>query len=211
MKIVELDLNQLQNAAWNSNEMDVAQMQHLRTSISRYGLLGNLVVRPAGSNCYEVLSGNQRLKVLKEMEISPVPCVIVDLDDAHTRLLAEALNRIHGQDNLGLRSAAIQKILESISPEEVLSVLPETAIGLKSLASLGRQSPEEYLRNWQEARPARLKHLQFQLTSAQLEVVEEALSRVLPEARSDRYNNPNTRSTALFLLCKSFLEKGGGL
>jgi hypothetical protein len=87
--------------------------------------------------------------------------------------------------------------------------LPETAIGLKSLESLGKQSAEEYLTHWQHEQPARLKHLQFQLTSSQLEVVEAALNRLLPKAKTGQYNNPNPRSIALFLLCQSFLEKEG--
>ena len=166
MKIIELDLDLLQAATWNSNETDETMLQHLRTSIRKYGLLGNLVVRLIGTDCYEVLSGNQRLRILKEIGISPVPCVMVEMDDAHARLLAQALNHVHGQDNIGLQAAAIRKMLESIPQEEVLSVLPDTANGLKALASLGEQSAEAYLSNWQQGQPARLKHLQFQLTGA---------------------------------------------
>ena len=209
LKIVELDLNQLQGAPWNSNEMDDAMLHHLRTSIKRYGLLDNLVVRRVKNDCYEVLSGNQRLKVLKEMKISPVPCVIVQLNDADARLLAQGLNRIHGEEDLGLRAAAIRKVLESISPAEVLSVLPDTATSLKSLASLGKQSAEQYLTHWQLAQAARLKHLQFQLTGDQLGVVEAALNRLLPKVKTGQFDNPNPRSNALFLLCQSFLEKEG--
>ena len=209
MKVVELALEKLQGAPWNSNEMDDAMLHHLRTSIKRYGLLDNLVVRPVANNCYEVLSGNHRLRVLKEMGISPVPCVIVDVGDADARLLAQMLNNVHGEENLGLRAAAIRKVLESISPEEVLSVLPDTAIGLKSLASLGKQSAEQYLTHWQLAQAARLKHLQFQLTGDQLGVVEAALRQLLPQAKTDHFKNPNPRSNALFLLCQSFIEKEG--
>jgi ParB family transcriptional regulator, chromosome partitioning protein len=209
MNIVELNLEKLGESPWNSNEMDSAMLHRLRTSIKKYGLLGNLVVRPIGNDYYEVLSGNHRLRVLKEMSVSTVPCVIVERNDADAALLAQALNHVHGEENLGLRAATIRKVLESISPEEILSVLPDTAIGLKSLASLGKQSPEEYLTHWQQAQPARLKHLQFQLTGSQLEVVEAALKQILPKAKTGEYNNPNPRSNALFLLCKSFIEKEG--
>jgi ParB family transcriptional regulator, chromosome partitioning protein len=207
LKIVDLGLNELQEAPWNSNEMDNAMLQRLRTSIKKYGLLGNLVVRPVRNDCYEVLSGNHRLRVLKELGGSPVPCVIVEMSDADAALLAQALNHVHGEEDLGLRATTIRKVLASISPEEVLSVLPDTAIGLKSLASLGKQSPEEYLTHWRQVQPARLKHLQFQLTSSQLEVVEAALNQLLSKARTSQFNNPNPRSIALFLLCKSFIEE----
>ena len=70
----------------------------LRSSISKYGLVQNLVVRRIGDK-YEVLSGNQRLKLLREFNVKIVPGVIVDLDDAHARLLAQALNHIHGDDD----------------------------------------------------------------------------------------------------------------
>ena len=78
MKIVELDLEKLQGATWNSNEMDEIMLHHLRTSLKKYDLLGNLVVRRVGQDCYEVLSGNQRLRVLKEMGISRFCSVWMD-------------------------------------------------------------------------------------------------------------------------------------
>ena len=63
-------------------------------------MVGNLVVRLLPDGLYEVLSGNQRLQVMAELGYTHVPCVIVDLDDTNARLLAQALNRIEGQDTL---------------------------------------------------------------------------------------------------------------
>ncbi len=65
------------------------------------------MVRPIGNERYEVLAGNQRLRVLRELDVDSVHCVVVGLDDADARLLAQALNRIHGDDDLGLRPARI--------------------------------------------------------------------------------------------------------
>ena len=65
------------------------------------------MVRPIGNERYEVLAGNQRLRVLRELDVDSVHCVVVDLDDADARLLAQALNRIHGDDDLELRAARI--------------------------------------------------------------------------------------------------------
>ncbi|HZA25354.1 MAG TPA: ParB/RepB/Spo0J family partition protein, partial [Dehalococcoidia bacterium] len=110
MKVTELPLEQLKEAPWNSNQMAEAMLSRLRESLTRYGLVQNLVVRPLEGDCYEVLSGNQRLWVLRELQRSPVPCVVVGLNDAHARLLSQALNCIAGEDDLGLRAEMLKEI-----------------------------------------------------------------------------------------------------
>jgi ParB family chromosome partitioning protein len=156
---------------------------------------------------YEVLSGNQRLMVLRDLGLKAVPCFVTDLDDAHARLLAQALNHIQGQDDLGLRAELVRTILDTIPDKEIAAILPETVENLKALASMGQETIAEYLENWQKAQAAKLKHLQFQLTTKQLEVIEEAMAKIMPQASQMRRDNPNARGTALYLLCKSYLER----
>ena len=120
MKIVELPLEQLKEAPWNPNRMDEVIMTRLRESISRYGLVEPLVVRKVKDSVYEVLSGNQRLRVLREMNFEKVPCVIVELDDARAMLLAQALNGLRGEDDLAIKGALLKQILSSVSEDEVL-------------------------------------------------------------------------------------------
>lgn len=90
----------------------------------------------------------------------------MDLNDARARLLAQAFNRIQGEDDLGLRAELIRQVLEALPQEDVLSLLPETAESLAALSSLGQEGMADHLQNWQRAQLARLKHLQFQLTPA---------------------------------------------
>lgn len=208
MEIVEIPIQDLREAPWNPNQMGEEMLAKLRRSITRYGLVENLVVRPMGSGAYEVLSGNQRLKLLQEMSVKAAPCVVVELNNVHARLLAQALNHIKGEDDLGLRAELVRNVLASLSQQEVVELLPETAQSLNELASLGQETLAAYLENWQKAQAARLRHVIFQVTPLQEEVVQEALSRVMPEAAKEgRRDNPNLRGTALYLLCKSFLER----
>ena len=208
MKVVDIPLEQLREAPWNANILDEGMEDKLRTSIRRYGFVQNLVVRPV-NGAYEVISGNQRLKILADAGVTTVPCVVVEVDDAHARLLAEAMNRVHGEDDLGLRAELVREVLEQLPEEEVLSLLPETAESLKAIASLGQEDIAGYLDAWTRAQAARLRQLQFQLTPGQLEVIEEALQRVVPMAKEERGGSPNVKGTALFLLCKRFLEEDG--
>jgi ParB family chromosome partitioning protein len=206
MEVIELPLEALKEATWNVNQVDESMMQRLRSSITKYGLVQNLVVRPI-ANGHEVLSGNQRLKLLRELDIKKVPCVIVNADDAHARLLAQALNHIHGDDDLGLRAELIREVMQVLPEDEVLAVLPDTIAGLKGMESLGQETMVGYLQNWEKARAVRLRNLIFKLTVEQLKTVEMAIEETLPEAKQQQGISPNARGTALYLICKSFVNK----
>jgi ParB family chromosome partitioning protein len=188
--------------------MDQQMTDRLRESIRRYGLVQNLVVRPIGEDAYEVLSGNQRLKIIKDMGFTHASCVVIELDDSKARLLAQALNRVRGEDDLGLRAEVVNEILKNIPQSEVLAILPETTLSLKSFSALREQDMAAYLKNWQQSQSAKLKHLQFQLSTDQLDVVEKALQRYLLIVKRSSDPSPNIRGTALYLLCKAYLEKG---
>jgi ParB family transcriptional regulator, chromosome partitioning protein len=207
MKVIDLPINQIDKAAWNPNQMDATMRSRLRRSIERFGLVAPLVVRPTGPNSFETIGGAQRLAVLKELSGDPVPCVVVEADGANARLLAQVLNRIQGQDDLGLQAELIREVLQSLPQEAVLQLLPETAQSLQALSALGQDTMANYLKNWQQVQSARLKHLQFQLTPAQLETVEEAVTQLLPQAKSAPGDSPNARGTALYLLCQGYLDQ----
>lgn len=198
--IISLPLDQLREAPWNPNQMDPNLLDKLKQSVQRFGLVGVLVVRPVGVDCYEVLSGNQRLQVLRDLGWGSVPCVVLAVDDAEARLLAQTLNRLHGSDDLGLKAELVNDILISVSTQEVLALLPETAQGLQDLVSLNQATLEEHLHNWQRAQDARLVAFSARLTPDQLETVRQALNRLLPLARESTSENPNLNGNALYLM-----------
>jgi ParB family chromosome partitioning protein len=131
---------------------------------------------------------------------------LVELDNAEAMLLSQSLNRIAGVDDLGLRADLLKQVLSAIPEAEVLDLLPETSQSLNALASLGEQDMAGYIQSWQQAQSARLKHLTFQSTAGQLEVIEEALARVIPRSIGADSANPNSRGNALFILCQHYLE-----
>ena len=206
MNIQHLPIEQIHEAPWNSNFLDENMLLRLRRSIERFDQVSPVIVRQIKQDLYETIGGAQRLRVLNDMGVNIVPVVVVDLEDAEARLLSQALNRIHGEDDLGLRANLVREVLETQSQEEVLRLLPETAESLASLVSLGQEDMASYLEAWELAQATRLKHIQFQLLPGQLEMVEAALTKLLPEARNLQSDSPNERGVALFLLCKRFLE-----
>ena len=205
MQVLELPLRDLRPAVWNANTMSADHQKRLGVSLARYGLVQNLVVRPVGGAAYEVLSGNQRLQLLQRSGTMNVPCVVIDLDDAQARLFSQALNHIHGEDDLGLRAGLIRQVLKEVPEADVLALLPETAESLKGLETLGLADLTEHLRAWELAQAAKLKCFTAQLTGDQLQTVEHALDRA-GEGRASDGVNPNRRGNALYLLCKEYLE-----
>ncbi len=212
MRLLDIPVDQLQEAVWNPNEVDRDMLAHLKESVRRFDLVQNLVVRPMpGTDTYEVLSGNHRLRVIKELGYTSVPCAVVDLDNSQARLLAQALNHVHGEEDLGLRAEAVREILKQLPQDQVLAILPETSNSLNALSTLGQQDMAEHLQAWQRAQRARLKHLQFQLTSSQLEIVQRALAQVRNSTdEGDAHEeSPNARGTALYIMCHKYLESEG--
>jgi ParB family chromosome partitioning protein len=207
VKIVEISLDKLEEASWNPNREEASMLQHLKESIRRYGLVEPLVVRPSQDSHYEVLSGNHRLKILSALGCMGAPCVIVDLSDPEARLLAQALNNIHGRDDLVNKGEVLRTILSTIPADRVISLLPESIASLQALSSLGQEDLAQHLQAWQKAQDVKLKHLILQFSGPQIAVVKEAIRQILPQVKPQDRSNPNTRSNAIYLLCKYYLDR----
>lgn len=204
MKVVDIPLTDLRPAGWSPNRMDPGMLARLEASIQRFDILRVLVVRRLPDAGFEVLSGNQLLPLLRQRGDAHASCVVVDVDDANARLVAQAMNAIHGEDDPGLKAELFRAMLERLSEQEVTALLPETSASLQALASLGQQDMAEHLVAWQDAQRARLKHLQLQLTNDQLEVVQAALDRAMQQGLQDE-GSPNRRGTAMVAVCRAYL------
>ena len=205
MNVPGIPIEKLKEAPWNPNHMDAAMLARLTESISRYGLIVPLVVRPADDG-YEVLSGNQRLAVITALGHQVVPCVVVDAGDADAMLMTQALNAIHGEDDLAAKAEVVRTILRFMPESSVLSLLPESTESLATLSELGTGDIAEHLEGWQRAQAARLRHFTFQMVDHQRDTVERALDRAAVSMRGDE-SNPNPRGNALFEVCRAYLEE----
>lgn len=124
----EIPLELLLEAEWNANRMPAGLLAKVRRSIEQFGVVENLVARrhPSREGLYELLSGNHRLRILKELGHSSAPVVVVDLNDARARLLAQALNRTRGSDDPAAYARLLEEVLTEVEVSEVTALLPET-------------------------------------------------------------------------------------
>ena len=205
MNVVDIPVDAIDTPNWNPNQMDSGMYSRLRASIKRYGNVCPIVARSVGDDRYETVGGAQRFAALREMGLTTVPCVVVAVDDADARLLAQALNHVVGSDDFFKRDETLRHILESVPLDEVLSLLPETAESLQSLSSFTPSSLADHMRTWNADRAVRLKHVTLQLTANQLSDVEEAFALAAEHSSPDNAN-PNRRGNAFHHICKAYLD-----
>ena len=147
-----LPLAQLHAAGWNANRVDDATLKKIRRSIELFDVLENSVVRPCHCESiwethYEVISGNHRLAIYQQLEITPVPCVIRELDDGMARILADTLNRTRGHNDREAYEELVRVAAGMHSADTVASLMMETE---KTLAMIlhdqARQTPPAHWR-----------------------------------------------------------------
>jgi DNA modification methylase len=128
VKLLEIDLVRLLEAGWNANRVPPAVLARVRRSLVEFGVVENLVVRPHPEQpeMFEVISGNQRLGLLRELGHQTASVVVVDLDDARARLLAQTLNRTRGTDDPQAYAALLERVLQEFDAAEVAGFLPES-------------------------------------------------------------------------------------
>lgn len=69
------------------------EYQKIKNSIQEFGYISPIII----NNDMTVISGHQRLKVLKDMGITEIECIIVSLSKDKEKLLSIALNKISGE------------------------------------------------------------------------------------------------------------------
>jgi hypothetical protein len=124
-----LDIRELMPALWNANTVSRETLARIRNSVREFGIVENSVVRPHPEfeGKYEVLSGNHRLKVYKQLRVKEVPCHVLSVDDSMARVLAQTLNRTRGADDPQKLAALMDEIHAALPRERVDEFLQNMA------------------------------------------------------------------------------------
>ncbi|MDI6905091.1 MAG: ParB/RepB/Spo0J family partition protein [Candidatus Bathyarchaeia archaeon] len=97
----------------------IFDQDHLKEEIEKDGLLNDLVVRKQG-DFYELIDGERRWKVLKELGWKSVPVRVVDADDAMARLSVYKLNKIRQNYTIEEEARYFRKLAdEGMTPLEI--------------------------------------------------------------------------------------------
>lgn len=109
MNIQKIKIDKLIPATYNPRKNlkpSDAEYVKIKNSIEKFGVVSPLVI----NKDMTVIGGHQRLKVLKEMGIVEVECIIVDLDKTNEKALNIALNKIQGDWDEEKLEALLQEL-----------------------------------------------------------------------------------------------------
>lgn len=128
------------------------QMEAMKASMARDGFLAPVLLRPMGDD-YEVVSGNHRVMAARELGMSTIPALVVDLTETQVGRVAVNLNTVHGDPTAELLAPFLAELDDEALAtvhldEELLAATLALDDELASrLADL--QTPE----NWDNASP----------------------------------------------------------
>lgn len=113
MEIVNIKIDKLNPAKYNPRlDLQPAdkEYQDIKRSIVEFGLVEPLVI----NKDMTVIGGHQRLKVLRDLNFTTIPCITVDLNKQKEKMLNIALNKISGDWD----RAKLKDLLEELDTGE---------------------------------------------------------------------------------------------
>lgn len=128
MEIKKMQIEDINPAKYNPRK-DLRpgdpEYEKLKKSIQEFNLVEPLVVNKKGD---VLVSGHQRLKVLKELGYSELDVSIVDLPEEKEKALNLALNKIEGEWDMDMLADVLQEIEDEFTgfdPDEIADILGE--------------------------------------------------------------------------------------
>ena len=113
LQIEKVAINKLNPAKYNPRK-DLkpgdAEYEKLKRSIDEFGYVETVIWNKRTGN---IVGGHQRYKILKNMGLSEVECVVLDLDSNKEKALNVALNKIGGEFDIPLLTDLLKDLSDS--------------------------------------------------------------------------------------------------
>ncbi|MDD6345064.1 MAG: ParB/RepB/Spo0J family partition protein [Oscillospiraceae bacterium] len=144
-KVIEIDVRLIvPNPHQPRTEFDDSDIRSLAESIGQNGILQPLSVRKSGER-YELIAGERRLRAAKMCGLQVVPCIVHDISERNSAILALVEN-IQRQDlSFFDEAAAIEKLISyyGMTQEDAASKLGKAQSTIANKLRLLRITPEE--------------------------------------------------------------------
>jgi len=111
---------------WNVNEMSPEMFGKELASISEFGFVVPLLVRPHPwePDAYQIIDGEHRWRAGKELGMTSFPVSIIEVDDETAQQLSIVLNETRGAANQLKLASLVRSLASRTDPERLARVLP---------------------------------------------------------------------------------------
>ena len=204
MDITLIELNKIKPNDYNPNVVSGDILAKLGAEIAHKGLCEPILVRSRG-NSYEIVDGEHRWRICRDLGWKEIPCIIQDYDDTEAKLKTLQINYMRGSAVPIKLAHLIHDLNKEIKLEELAKKLPyEKPQMMDSLELL--KLPEDFGKTIEEQAKEKEQELpsviSFVVYKEQAEMIEKALniaSQELPEGTK------NSKALALEKICAYFL------
>jgi len=125
-------------------DMNPALLDELASSIRTQGIMQPIVVRPNGTNQYEIIAGERRWRAAKLAELAQVPVIVRHVEDSDAVVLA-LIENIQREDLNPVEEAlALQRLVEdfNLTQQQVADTVGKSRSAVANLLRLLGLSPE---------------------------------------------------------------------
>jgi len=142
-----IPIDQLYTPEWYcKQDVESAVRFKLTNSIKRYGY-GVIIVNVSFNGCYDIIDGNTRVDILKEMGYKEVHCEMHKLSEWEAIIFSYNLNRHWSEEHIiKFSRILVDRVLPYISPVEMSNFVPESVGQINSLMNLCTFEWEKHLK-----------------------------------------------------------------
>lgn len=133
---MEISVKKLKPAEWNYKKDDDEKALKLLSNIKRNGQLENIIVRDIGRGKFEVVNGNHRLPVFKELGIDPMVFNLGKITQAEAERIAIETNETRFETDHIALAERIAGLMDEWSIEDLAATMPYTEEELDGMAKL---------------------------------------------------------------------------
>ena len=145
MGYIEISLDKLVKADWNYKTEDKDKQEKLKENIKRNGQIENIIIRELDTGFYEVVNGNHRLSVLKDLNIEKAYSYnLGKITQAQAiRIAIETNETKFDTDSIAL-AERVQELTKEFDLKDLINTLPYSEIEIDNFSKLTDFDWEQY-------------------------------------------------------------------
>lgn len=127
----EVDINLLKPNTWNTNQVSLENQEKIKASLERFGMFRPVLARQTNTEKLEIVGGQHRWQVAKQLGYKTIPVVNLGLlDDKSAKEIGLVDNGRYGEDD----TLMLAELLNSLGDTtDILSYMPYTNDELENI------------------------------------------------------------------------------